>query len=249
MQLPLRQKLFYFFPVLFCFCLPFGSLLLSAIIIFWTISSLFNLDKTKLREGLTNYHLWVLYLFFGLTLLSAIFSEDKTEAVFSVEVKMTFLLFPYLFFCFSWPLDILKRCVVAFVSGCFFACLYLIIRAFVYSYYGQPEYFFYSMFSDFIHTSYFAMYLNMAIIFVLTLYPTWFSMQRSVIYSSYFFVAIFATSIFLCSSKLGLISFFSCVLLLGFIPSGSISTVKWRCTWRADYSCSCSCSLFSFPPR
>ncbi len=214
MELPLRQKLFYFFPVLFCFCLPFGSLLLSGIIILWLITSFFNVDANCMAKGFRNRNLWLMYAFFLLTVLSSFLSSNKTESLFSIEVKMTMLLFPYLLFCFPWPMPILKRCIVSFVSGCFFACLYLIVRAFLFFLQGSPEYFFYSYFSDFIHTSYFAMYLVLASTFVLVLYPKWFSTQKSVIYSSWFFVGIFITSIFLCSSKLGIISFFVCGFLL-----------------------------------
>jgi O-antigen ligase len=219
-QLPLKQKLFYFFPVLFCFCLPFGSLVLSGIVVLWTVVSFFNLNKIRLREGFLSRHLLLFYSFFILTVISAVLSSNTREALFAIEIKLSFILFPYFMFCFPWPLQILKRCVVSFVSGCFFACLYLIIRAFLYAYNGQPEYFFYTLFSDFIHASYFAMYLMLAITFVLLLYDKWFRTHKSVIYSSYFFIAIFITTIFLCSSKMGLISFFICF--------GALLLYKWR---------------------
>jgi O-antigen ligase len=214
MQLLLKQKLFYFFPVLFCFCLPFGSVLLSGIVIAWTIVSFFNLDKQQLMKGLKNRNLQFFYLFFTITLISALCSSNPEDSLFAVEIKMTFLLFPYFMFCFRWPVEILRRCVISFVSGCFFAGLYLILRAFFYSMNGQNEYFHYTLFSDFIHTSAFSMYLVLAIAFVILFYHNWFKTQRSVIYSSYFFVCIFIASIFLCSSKLGLISFFICIPLV-----------------------------------
>lgn len=213
MEIPFKQKLFYFFPVLFCFCLPFGYLFLSGIIAMWTFTSFFSIDKVQLKKGLLNKQVLLLYAFFLITAVSAALSSNKEEAVFSLEVKLAFILFPYLFFCFKWPLEILRRCIISFVSGCFFACLYLIGRAFLYAFNGKPDYFFYSLFSDFIHASYFAMYLIMAITFVFLFYGEWFKTQKSVIYSSYFFVSIFVTSIFLCSSKLGLISFFACLIL------------------------------------
>ncbi|PBQ30742.1 hypothetical protein CNR22_02785 [Sphingobacteriaceae bacterium] len=214
MEVTFKQKLFYFFPVLFCFCLPFGSLVLSLLAALWFLSSFLNIDKQTLKKGFMNRKLILLFSFFFLTVASALLSENKVEAGFSIEIKLTFFIFPYLFFCFKWPVEILKRCVVAFVSGCFFACLYLIARAFLYAFNGQSDYFFYSLFSDFIHASYFAMYLLLAIIFVVVFYNEWFKTQKSVIYSSYFFISIFVTSIFLCSSKLGLISFFISMPLL-----------------------------------
>jgi O-antigen ligase len=217
------QKLFYFFPVLLCFCLPFGTLLLSAIVVLWGITSFFNIRKADLAAGLRHPALWLSWAFFLATVVSAAFSENRDEALFSIEVKMSFLVFPYFFFCFSWPLGILKRMVVAFVSGCFFACLYLIARALFYTAQGQPEYLFYTLFSDFIHASYFSMYLLMALAFVVLLYHKWFAQERAVIYSSWFFIAIFIAGIFLCASKLGLISFFICSPLL--------ILYKWRATW------------------
>jgi len=206
MELSTSKKLFYFFPVLFCFCLPFGSLLLSIIIFCWTLCSFFVIERAYLLKGLKNPKSWWMYAFFIATLLSALFSENKSEMLFSLEVKMTFVIFPYLLFCFHWPADILKRCLISFVSGCFFASVFLLGRALLYSLDGHPEYFFYTRFSEFLHASYFSMYLMFAIVIVVLYYPNWFKLQRSVIASSYFFVAIFITTIFLCSSKLGIVS-------------------------------------------
>jgi O-antigen ligase len=214
MQLPLKQKLFYFFPVLFCFCLPFGSRILSVIVGCWTLVSFFNLQKDDIKKGFKNTSLWLLFAFFILTVISAIFSENKAQGLFAIEVKLSVFLFPWLLFCFYWPTEILKRCVVAFVSGCFFASVYLITRAFYYSLNGQPEYFFYTLFSDLIHASYFAMYLILAIVIVILFYRKWFSTQKTIVYSAYFFVAVFVVTVFLCSSKLGIISFFLAMPLL-----------------------------------
>ena len=146
MNLTIKQRLFYFFPVLFCFCLPFGSLVLSGLVVLWTITSFFNIDKEQLKKGLSNKNFWWIVSFFLLTALSALFSSNKSEGGFSVEVKMSFLLLPFFFFCFKWPIQIIKRCLVSFVSGCFFACLVLIIRAFYYASTGHAEYFFYTYF-------------------------------------------------------------------------------------------------------
>lgn len=211
MELSLKQKLFYALPVLFCFCLPFGSRLLSVIIVVWTVLSLLNLNKDNLKKGLLNKNALLMYAFFVVTLISALFSENKNEGMFSIEIKLSCLLFPYLLFCFNYPVDILKRSVVSFVSGCFFACLYLLGRSALYAAKGQPEYFFYTLFSDLIHPSYFAMYLILAITFIMLLYPKWYKGQQNIAYTSYFFALVFAIAVFLCSSKLGLISFFICI--------------------------------------
>lgn len=226
MNLTLKQRLFYFFPALFCFCLPFGSLVLSGLVVLWTVTSFFNIDKEQFKTGIKNKNLWWLLAFFFLTAISALFSTNKTEASFNVEIKMSFLVFPYLFFCFKWPPQIIKRCLVSFISGCFFACMILILRSTYYAFTGHAEYFFYTQFSVFIHASYFAMYLILAITLVVLLYPAWFSTQKNVIYTSYFFVITFVVTIFLCSSKLGLISFFMAIPLIFFYKFKKFLSIK-----------------------
>lgn len=226
MELPLKQRLFYFFPTLFCFCLPFGSLVLSGIVVLWMIVSLVNIDKDQLKKGIINKNIWWLLFFFICTAISALVSTNKSEAGFSIEIKMSFVLFPYLFFFFKWPIQIIKRCIVSFVSGCFFACLILIGRACYYAATGHSEYFFYTQFSAFIHASYFAMYLILAIALVVLLYPTWFKTQKNITYTFYLFVLMFSITIFLCSSKLGLISFFISAPLILLYKYRSFMNVK-----------------------
>jgi O-antigen ligase len=226
MNFTLKQRLFYFFPIVFCFCLPFGSLVLSGLIVFWTFLSFFNIEKEQFKKGIQNKHFWWMTGFFILTLVSALGSSNKAEAGFSIEVKMSFLLMPYLFFCFKWPVQIIKRFLVSFVSGCFFACLTLILRAVYYALNGKPEYFFYTQFSLFIHVSYFAMYLILSIAIVFLFYPNWFKTQKNVIYMSYFFVISFMVTIFLCSSKLGMISFFISMPLIFLYKYKTLLNIK-----------------------
>jgi O-antigen ligase len=214
MELSIKKRLFYFLPVLFCFCLPFGSLLLSAMIVLWGVISFFNIEKEAFKAGLRDKNLWLSWFFLFITCLAAPFSDNKTEALFSIEIKLSFLALPYYFFCFTWPPQVLKRCMVSFVSGCFFACMFLIARASFYSFNGQPEFFFYTLFSHLIHASYFAMYLVLAICVVFLCYGKWFSEQKQVIRLSVFFVMVFIVTIFLCASKMGIISLFITVPVL-----------------------------------
>lgn len=203
---PFRVRLFYFFPVLFAFFLPFGSLLLSGLILVWGVVSFFNIRKNDFLTGLKNRNLHLLWLFFFLTVVSAFMSENKNEAVFNIETKLTFFFFPYYFFCFRWPGNLIKRCLVSFVSGCFFACLILLVRASIFALKGNPDYFFYTLFSDFIHASHFSIYLIFASAIIMVYYPVWFKDHKAIKIASYFFILVFTVSIFLCSSKTGILS-------------------------------------------
>lgn len=226
MELTLKNRIFYFFPVLYCFCLPFGSLVQSGIVILWGVTALFNLEKQKIIEGLKNKTLWLFYLYFFIIAISALLSENKSEGMFNIEKSLSFIFLPFFFFCFYWPPQIIIRSLIAFVSGCFIAAVSLLIRAAFYWFNGHPEYFFYSLFSDYIHTAYFSMYLMLAIAIIFIYYTKWFKEQKQVLYLSYFMIGLFAVVIFLCRSKLGTISFFICVPLLIFYKYKNFFNLK-----------------------
>ena len=222
----LMKRLFYFHPLLFSFCLPFGSNYLSLIILTWCFISFFHINKDEFKNGLLNRNLQLCLLFFFITILSAIVSNNKIESLISIEIKLSFIIFPYLTFCFKWPLELIKRCFISFVSGCFFACIYLIIRALIYKYNNHSEYFFYSLFSKFLHTAYFSMYLLLAISITIIYYTKWFNSQKNIIYSSYIFIFIFGICIILCSSKIGILSLLIIAIILFFYKFKKILSLK-----------------------
>ena len=222
----LKNRLFYFFPLLFSFCLPFGTLFLSHIIIIWCLFSFINFEIQEFKKGLLNKNLQLSYLFFIITILSALMSDNKIESLFSVEIKLSFLILPYLVFCFRWPIGLLKKCFISFVSGCFFACIYLIIRALIYKYNNHSEYFFYSLFSKFLHTAYFSMYLLLAISIIIIYYTKWFNSQKNIIYSSYIFIFTFGICIILCSSKIGILSLLIIAIILFYYKFKTILSLK-----------------------
>ena len=221
-----KNRLFYFFPLLFSFCLPFGTLFLSHIIIIWCLFSFINIEIQELKKGLLNKNLQLCFLFFIITILSALMSDNKIESLFSIEIKLSFLILPYLVFCFRWPIGLLKKCFISFVSGCFFACIYLIIRALIYKYNNHSEYFFYSLFSKFLHTAYFSMYLLLAISIIIIYYTKWFNSQKNIIYSSYIFIFTFGICIILCSSKIGILSLLIIAIILFYYKFKTILSLK-----------------------
>lgn len=204
-----KQGLFYFFSSVFCFAFPFRQFgtelpISSYLIIGWLLFSFFNLDKKYLIIGLKNKAYIFSQLFFLATLLSALIigGPEKEKAI---EVKLSFLLLPYLVFCFNYPSQMMKRFVISFVSGCFFASVFLILRGLHYAVNGQSEYLTYTDFSYFMHTAYFSMYLLLALIFIIVFYPKWFSNSKSLLKVSVIFSLVFVSTIFMCASKMGII--------------------------------------------
>jgi O-antigen ligase len=221
------KQLFYFFPVLFCFCLPLGTVALSWIIILWGICSLFNISKTEIKKGLTNKYFWLVLFVFLITVISALFSKNKSVAAQSIEIKLSFVFIPYLFFCFSWPSQITKRCLAAFVSGCFFACVFLIIRGFYYYSIGLKSFLFYTDFSLLLHPSYFSMYLNLAFAMIIFFYFKWFKNQKNIKIFSWVMLIAFSITIFLCSSKMGIIVFVLTFPLILIFKFRTFFNFKW----------------------
>jgi len=220
------NKLFEYLPVLFSFLLPFGGNYLSLIIILWFIISLFCFSKEQGLKGIRNPSFLVVLIFFMMHCLSAAFSSNKTEALTSIEVKMSFLAFPYFFFLFKISTRAIKQMLAAFVSGCLFALLFLLGRA-AWIYFARGEnYFFYNDFSWFIHAGYFSMYLLLSLVIVQLAYPAWFGTDKLNKPIRYLFSALFITGIFLCASKIGLIAFALVAVLIVAFKFGAKANVR-----------------------
>ena len=207
-HLPLQQRVLFVFPTLLAFLMPFGSAVLSWVIVFWTFVALMNYKLFKLQKFTRSIWFWSMPVFFVFTVVSAFFSNTISERGIAIEVKLSFVLFPFLFGGFSYPLDVLKRSAMAFVSGSFFAMIFLLARATYYTLQGESGYFYYTQFAGLMHASYFAMYLLFAISIIMLYYPVWFNKEPQVLKLSYFYLLLFVLGIILCASKLGLICFF-----------------------------------------
>lgn len=217
--------LFYFFPVLLAFCLPFGGFALSYLIIAWLLLSFFAIDKTKWLNGVKQLPFLISSLFFLITVVSAIW-KGGPEKWNSIEIKLSFIIFPYLFYCFNYPIAIVKRMLVAFVSGNFFAGIFLLIRGTYYALHNQPEYLTYSGFSTFIHTAYFSLYLTLAIMIIVLYYPFWFKSNPQLLKFSWFMLGFFVICIFLCASKIGILGMFVALIALGLYKMKTLVSIK-----------------------
>jgi O-antigen ligase len=207
------KLLFYFFPVIIAFLLPFGNAITSPVIALWFIVSFFCF------KDLFDMHwknVWFVggLSFFALSLISNFIFYNPADPLSAIEVKLTFLLFPFLFCTFKFDKEVCKRVIVSFVSGCMFACSFCIARAFFYLFNGDSSYFYYSNFSFFMHSAYFAMYLNLAVVFVFLFYFKWFKTETAFRNISFFLISLFVICILLCASKLGIITLFILVPLL-----------------------------------
>lgn len=196
--------------------MPFG-VMVGPLVILWFIASLFLFDKEKFASGLKNKWFQLMFAFILMHALSGFLSDNIQEGLSSIEIKLSFLAFPYFFFLIGIKADIVKRMLVAFVSGCFFALLVCLFRAtYIYFSSGENE-FFYNLFSILIHAGYFSMYMLFGILLLVFAYPIWFGSDKWLKVIRYFFIVSFLVGIFLCASKMGYITAAFILFLLPFI--------------------------------
>lgn len=162
------QRYHYYFPLIIALLLPFG-IPFAPIIALWIIAFFWLNDnvKIKTKQAFQNKWLYVFWSFFFLHVIGYFFSDNKTEAIWNIEIKLTFFILPFLFFATTFNQIEKQKIKWAFVLGCLLLLVFCIARALYYYFIEQTNYFYYSDFTYFLHPSYFAMYLTMAILIVM----------------------------------------------------------------------------------
>ena len=199
-------KFGYNLPLLIAFFLPFG-INYAIIILVWTFC-FFSFDNVKIGFKTIFQNKWsfILLGFFLLHIAGFFYSENKSEAISAIEIKLCFLAFPILIFASQFNTENIKKIFISFVTGCILTSVLCIFKAFFLLIFENTNAFFYSDFAFFIHPSYMAMYLVLSQLIVILFYPKWLSHLSHVNLKIGFISMIFLVTIFLCSSKMGLIT-------------------------------------------
>ncbi len=199
-------KFGYNLPLLISFFLPFG-INYAVFILIWSIC-FFSFDNVKqgFKTIFQNNWSFILIGFFILHVIGFFYSENKSAALSAIEIKLCFLAFPVLFFASNYDNIQTKKIIISFVSGCILSSFLCIFRAFYLYLFEDVNAFFYSDFSYFIHPSYMAMYLVFAQLIVILFYKKWLSHLSFLNLKIGFISSILLITIFLCSSKMGLIT-------------------------------------------
>lgn len=198
----------YNIPLIISFLLPFG-INYAAFIIIWTIC-FFAFDDVKagIQKMTGNKWTYVFLAFFLIHAFGYFFSNNKDGALNAIEIKLSFLAFPILIGASIYNELQIKKIVTSFVSGCVLVSVIDIFRAFYLYLFQDFNAFFYTEFSYFMHPSYFAMYLIFALLIILLFYPKWLSHLSNLNIKIVFMALVFLVTIFLCSSKMGLMTAF-----------------------------------------
>ena len=158
----------------------------------------------------------VIYILY---LVGMLYSRNMKYGFFDLQIKLSMLLFPLIFATIdkNFPIrKLITNVFKAFIAGCVTGTLILFIIA-ICSFLGSrnPQVFFYTTFSRFLHPSYLSMYLNLAVS-ILAYYVVRKEQPLTKKHCILFFVLAFYLScvIILLSSKAGIVSLIFLYLLI-----------------------------------
>jgi len=193
---------------LVAFFLPFKFLVNGFIVgalVVWFFTPSCKTLFTK-RKGLSS--LIAILIFYLLHAFAFLYTSNIQESFFSLEVKLSMLIFPLIFYTgnYTWPQ--MKFFVKSFVLGNILCCFLCLGRAVYLTLSEDKNYFFYQELSWFQHPSYLSMYLTFCCVAIL---------QKNIFNSlqNLLCLLLFTVFILLLSSKTGIAIHFVFLLMVG----------------------------------
>lgn len=204
-----KYKANYYLFLLLAFIIPLERKLIPPIIILLFVSSLLN-GSFKFKEKKGILALALLYVTY---VVGLIYSSNLKYGLFDIEVKLSLLLFPLVFFVSKIEMKkVADNILNSFIDGCFVASvLSLVSAAIQYYLYSDINSFFYGELALYGHSSYMALFLcfSSALIYIKNIKQ---GNKISFPKKDLFLLALFSLIIFFLVSKTGIIS----ILLIHF---------------------------------
>lgn len=186
---------------LIAFFLPF-KFLVNIFIVLVFIAWLFTNPFKKLFTKTKNTKILLpIFIFYLLHLLALLYTNNIGEGLFSLEIKISMLIFPLLFYTETFTRKQYDLFLKSFITGNVFCCLVCLARAF-YLYITKHEMnFYYEGLAWFQHPSYLAMYLTFCCVILLV---------KNIFHKnfSYSYIIFFTFFVLLLSSKTGILIHF-----------------------------------------
>jgi hypothetical protein len=133
--------------------------------------------------------LWLFSSFYAIHIFGMLYSSNYDYGLFDLQVKLSYFIFPLFFSSVLTGTEIRRSVRLAFIAGNTVAaviCMLFATGAFLQD--GLISHFFYIDYSRFLHTTYFSMYLNLAVIFILL---EWFRNDKTSLKNIYPLLALF----------------------------------------------------------
>jgi len=213
-----------------CLCIAFFLPIARLVPIFITLLFLNWLTegdfKNKFKTLSKNKYALLFIVFYLLHLIGLTYTSNMDSGLFDVQVKLSLLIMP-LVLC-SKPLDEQNKqnVFVSFILGCVASIIILLIRAtYIYFTTGENDFFYENLSSYLIHPSYLAMYLNVAIAWLMFNGKKVNYLNRHKSILSLFLIILFSVFIFMLSSKSGIITMV--LMYIGFVIYFIIAKKKY----------------------
>jgi len=158
--------------MLLAFLMPLHKKFIVPAFILFAFFLLFRFSFSRFFQNIKHKPALLLpILFFCLSALSLIWTENMDDGLFDLEVKLSFLLLPVLFLMMPFATDEknTEKILKSYVVGVFVGIIICLIWA-TFQYIKQPVIYYTfvsSRLSIFHHPTYFAMYINLALIILL----------------------------------------------------------------------------------
>jgi hypothetical protein len=204
------------------FCLPFGRLtpvFIGLLVFNWFLEG--DL-KNKFKQIIRNKWCWLFTSFYFIHIAGIAFTHYIDLGLFDLEVKLSILVFPWIFATRPLPPDKINKAFSAFVAGGVLSSLFLLGRAAYFFFSSGENKFFYEAFSVLAHTSYVSMYFNFLMAWIILGLLKKGTIRASYnIVLSWLLLFFFSVIIVLLSSKMGVI-----LMVLMFLGFGSYYVVR-----------------------
>jgi len=226
MRKKIHQQIYWYSCLGIAFMLPvWGKLLPTIIVIFilnWllsgdylkTVPALFS-SKSR-RNTLLFASIYLLYV------IGLLYTTNFTYAWFDLEVKLSLLIFPVIFSTADVGFLDSKRLrlmMLVYTAGCVLGSLLMLGHGLTLWERDIPGAFYYMKLSWYFHPSYFAMYVDFAMVFlVLELLEKFSSLSSGTKIIYYLLLTYFFVFIFLLSSKMGLV----CMVIIAVLTSAEL---------------------------
>jgi len=164
-----KDQIGLWLQLIFVFFLPLWQQVsvvsLIALIVFAIFSGSWKGSLKLFRDDKV---LWLFVAFYLIHVLGIFYSQNMDYGFFDLQVKLSYLFIPLFLAAILIQTVNLKKIKWSFIMGNTLAgIICLAIAIFRYTNDGQASHFFYIDFSHFLHTTYFSMYLNLSVIFLI----------------------------------------------------------------------------------
>lgn len=190
----------------------------------WIIEGDFRKKWYRLKQN--NFAL-LFISFYLIHLIGLTYTTNLESGWFDVQVKLSLMFFPLILATRPFQVSDKQKIFRAFIIGCSASLAIMLSHAsYIYFTTGQNDFFYESFSSFLIHPSYISMYLNLAVAWlILNLQRIKFSDKPLSFILNLFLIFFFSVSIFLLSSKLGIVTLV--LIFIGFIVVSIITKRKY----------------------